>query len=64
MSRFASSIMRRMHEVTRKLEVSLGPDTGDLTLRIGLHSGPVTAGKSCVQSRFDEARAEINIYES
>ena len=22
----------------------LGPDTGDLMLRVGLHSGPVTAG--------------------
>jgi len=26
------------------LESTLGPDTGDLTMRIGLHSGPVTAG--------------------
>jgi hypothetical protein len=24
--------------------VSLGPDTGDLAIRVGLHSGPVTAG--------------------
>jgi class 3 adenylate cyclase len=24
-------------------QTALGPDTGDLTLRIGLHSGPVTA---------------------
>jgi hypothetical protein len=30
--------------VTRKLEVTLGPDTGNLELRFGLHSGPVTAG--------------------
>lgn len=30
--------------VTKKLEVSLGPDTADLALRIGVHSGPVTAG--------------------
>lgn len=29
----------------KRLEVNLGPDTGDLGLRIGLHSGPVTAGK-------------------
>ena len=33
-----------MNDLTKKLEVSLGPDTGDLSLRIGLHSGPVTAG--------------------
>jgi Adenylate and Guanylate cyclase catalytic domain len=36
--------MYRMHEVTRSLEVSLGPDTGDLSMRMGIHSGPVTAG--------------------
>ena len=33
-----------MNELTRKLEVSLGPETGDLCMRFGLHSGPVTAG--------------------
>jgi hypothetical protein len=33
-----------MNEVTKKLEVSLGPETGDLCMRFGLHSGPVTAG--------------------
>ena len=33
-----------MAELTRKLEVELGPDTGELQLRFGLHSGPVTAG--------------------
>jgi class 3 adenylate cyclase len=44
MARFATDIMRLMHKLTRKLEVSLGPDTGDLTLRIGMHSGPVTGG--------------------
>ena len=33
-----------MRELSRALETSLGPDTADLLLRIGLHSGPVTAG--------------------
>jgi len=33
-----------MNSLTKRLEVSLGPDTGDLSLRIGLHSGQVTAG--------------------
>ena len=33
-----------MTDVTSKLERSLGPDTGDLRMRFGLHSGPVTAG--------------------
>ena len=36
--------MHRMTELTREMEVTLGPDTGDLQLRVGLHSGPVTAG--------------------
>jgi class 3 adenylate cyclase len=44
MAKFANDIMNQIHKLTCKLEVKLGPDTGDLTLRIGLHSGPVTAG--------------------
>ena len=44
MSRFARECMLRMQVLVRKLEVTLGPDTGDLSMRMGLHSGPVTAG--------------------
>ena len=44
MSKFANEIMNVMHRLTKDLEITLGPDTGDLALRIGLHSGPVTAG--------------------
>jgi class 3 adenylate cyclase len=44
MCKFACDIQDKMQKVSRALETSLGPDTGDLTLRIGLHSGPVTAG--------------------
>lgn len=44
MSRFAWEIKYTMHETCKKLESSLGPGTADLCLRIGLHSGPVTAG--------------------
>lgn len=44
MALFARDCRRRMTEVTRKLELTLGPDTGDLRMRFGLHSGPVTAG--------------------
>ena len=33
-----------MNTLVKQLERTLGPDTGDLTMRIGLHSGPVTAG--------------------
>jgi class 3 adenylate cyclase len=44
MARFARDCRDQMVKVTRELEVTLGPDTGDLKLRFGLHSGPVTAG--------------------
>jgi class 3 adenylate cyclase len=44
MAKFTSDCMKKMNEVTKELEVSLGPDTGDLSMRFGLHSGPVTAG--------------------
>ena len=44
MSRFARDCVRKMSMLTRKLEVRLGPDTADLKIRVGLHSGPVTAG--------------------
>eukprot|EP00980_Cylindrotheca_fusiformis_P023101 scaffold10116_cov127-Cylindrotheca_fusiformis.AAC.3 len=42
--KFARDCLKKMKEVTLKLEVSLGPDTGDLDLRTGIHSGQVTAG--------------------
>jgi class 3 adenylate cyclase len=44
MAKFTNECMKRMNEVTKELEVKLGPDTGDLSMRFGLHSGPVTAG--------------------
>lgn len=44
MCRFAKDCLARMHSLTKKLEVTLGPDTSDLDLRVGLHSGAVTAG--------------------
>ncbi|KAL7557011.1 hypothetical protein ACA910_014228 [Epithemia clementina (nom. ined.)] len=44
MAKFARDCRTKMNEVTRKLELTLGPDTGDLSMRFGLHSGPVTAG--------------------
>ena len=41
---FANQCLRKFPQVVNKLEVSLGPDTSDLSLRIGVHSGPVVAG--------------------
>jgi class 3 adenylate cyclase len=44
MARFARDCMLISRTLVRKLEVVLGPDTGDLAMRMGMHSGPVTAG--------------------
>jgi class 3 adenylate cyclase len=44
MCRFALDCVQKMDVLTRKLEVILGPDTTELQMRVGLHSGPVTAG--------------------
>lgn len=37
MARFARDLLVTMNQLTSKLEVTLGPDTGDLAMRIGLH---------------------------
>ena len=44
MVRFSSECLNAMRDVVRDLEGSLGPDTAALSVRVGLHSGPVTAG--------------------
>jgi hypothetical protein len=44
MVRFAREALSRLNHVTRSLELTLGPDTGDLRFRFGLHSGQITAG--------------------
>jgi class 3 adenylate cyclase len=44
MAKFAGECRTRLSEILQSLEVKLGPDTADLGMRFGLHSGPVTAG--------------------
>jgi 3'5'-cyclic nucleotide phosphodiesterase/Adenylate and Guanylate cyclase catalytic domain len=44
MTRFAQECLKRMAALTKQLETTLGPSTGDLKGRCGLHSGQVTAG--------------------
>lgn len=44
MARFARDCLEAMGVQLRSLERTLGPDTCDLGMRVGLHSGPVTAG--------------------
>jgi class 3 adenylate cyclase len=55
MAHFSQDILHAMEVMTRKLEIELGPDTSSLGLRIGLHSGPVTAGVL----RGDRARFQL-----
>merc|ERR1711871_1337976 len=56
MSRFAFECLKVMKGKTlRDLELSLGPGTADLSLRIGLHSGPTIAGVL----RGDKARFQL-----
>eukprot|EP00934_Nitzschia_sp_Nitz4_P003041 Nitzschia sp. Nitz4//scaffold172_size47551//27808//31430//NITZ4_007145-RA/size47551-augustus-gene-0.38-mRNA-1//1//CDS//3329538762//3031//frame0 len=44
MTKFANNCTTQMVRLLAKLSVKLGPDTEDLSMRIGLNSGPVTAG--------------------
>jgi class 3 adenylate cyclase len=44
MSRFAYQCLMGMKELVSELDAILGPGTSDLALRVGLHSGAVTAG--------------------
>lgn len=44
MTKFAANCQERMSQVVQDLGDTLGSGTRDLTLRIGLHSGAVTAG--------------------
>ncbi|CAB9527019.1 Receptor-type guanylate cyclase gcy [Seminavis robusta] len=44
MAKFSRDCLEKFKELVNMLEVELGPDTADLGLRTGLHSGPVTAG--------------------
>lgn len=44
MARFARDCLEKMNTLVYKLETTLGPDTAELGMRAGLHSGPVTAG--------------------
>ncbi|CAJ1960734.1 unnamed protein product [Cylindrotheca closterium] len=44
MASFAREIVDRFGELVGFLETTLGPDTAELGIRVGMHSGPITAG--------------------
>ncbi len=61
MAKFARECLDKFNELSKQLEITLGPDTGDLALRTGLHSGPVTAGVlRGDKSRFQLFGATVN----
>lgn len=55
MAKFARDCLHKLHDVTRALEVRLGPDTTELSMRFGLNSGQVTGGVL----RGDRARFQL-----
>ncbi|KAL7572297.1 hypothetical protein ACA910_017895 [Epithemia clementina (nom. ined.)] len=55
MAKFARDVLVTVRDLVQRLELTLGPDTGELGIRIGLHSGPVTAGVL----RGDRARFQL-----
>jgi class 3 adenylate cyclase len=44
MAKFAANCVAAMSLTVKRLELELGPDTSELKLKVGLHSGPVVAG--------------------
>jgi len=56
MARFAHVILHRFSTITKELVVSLGPDTGELGLRIGMHSGPGESAQSATYSIVNRYR--------
>lgn len=44
MAKFARDILVKTGRLTLEMEKALGPGTSELAMRVGLHSGPVTAG--------------------
>jgi len=55
MVQYCSACLVKMKQLTRELEAELGEGTADLTMRFGMHSGPVTAGVL----RGDRARFQL-----
>lgn len=44
MTKFARDMLVMLQEELKRLKPKLGSDTLDLAMRVGMHSGPVTAG--------------------
>ena len=61
MTRFAADCVKKMDEIVLSLQSDLGSGTLELKLRVGIHSGPVTAGILAGQkSRFQLFGDSVN----
>ncbi|CAB9526093.1 natriuretic peptide receptor 2 [Seminavis robusta] len=57
MAKFCTDCLKKLHSLIHEVLIDrLGKDTGDLTKRFGLHSGPVTGGY------FEEKRPVFQIF--
>jgi class 3 adenylate cyclase len=52
MARFAFECLDKTSELTTELVATLGLETADLRLRIGLNSGPTTAGGKIILAQI------------
>jgi class 3 adenylate cyclase len=59
MSKFARECLHKMSSLVGRLSETLGEDTNALHMRVGLHSGPVTAGVL----RGDRARFQVRVFD-
>jgi hypothetical protein len=62
MTKFAQECLSKFNALTREMEKQLGPETGDLKMRIGLSSGPLIGGVLLGgDSKFHIFGATVNI---
>jgi class 3 adenylate cyclase len=56
MVKFARDCLQKMNQLTKKLQVKLGPDVCDLNVRIGIHSGVSSKRNGCGMDPIDACR--------
>lgn len=62
MARFARLCLLKVAMLSKELETQLGPGTGELAFRFGIHSGAATAGVLRGQkARYADGRLPCNI---
>ena len=68
MAKFADDCLRNLEVVTKNLVDTLGEDTANLQLRVGIHSGKVTGG--CLRGQkarfqlFGDTMVRLRMFEN